>query len=323
MSDDWLGMDFSHVTPPLEYDPIAHEPARSEGRSEASESSDYRGYSFNFLYDFTSRTGLVSSFDCGTLGQREQIVAAFDQTALASHYPEFIHSISTPSVPPALSVEGGPADHGLSSWNSWLHNPIVIKLQQVVVMIKSVVTIKHANSSINLTWSAALEQRCLDFFSPSRFAKLIELYWSVWHPNVNILHRPTFDPTSCKPVLLAAMAIIGRLRCHVVCVHFDIAYTVLGACVSPDPIDNEDAKMLLNCVEEMVFTDDDFCRDIDSPVSGEDAPPVTSLDNRRRLQALQAAYIVCLYQNWEGTDAAKRRIRRHRFGTVISVSVMA
>ncbi|EGS17106.1 uncharacterized protein CTHT_0074360 [Thermochaetoides thermophila DSM 1495] len=272
MPDDWLGMDFSHVTPPLEYDPIAHEPARSEGRSEASESSDYRGYSFNFLYDFTSRTGLVSSFDCGTLGQREQIVAAFDQTALASHYPEFIHSISTPSVPPALSVEGGPADHGLSSWNSWLHNPIVIKLQQVVVMIKSVVTIKHANSSINLTWSAALEQRCLDF-SP--------------HPG---------SPSSLSST---------------------------GACVSPDPIDNEDAKMLLNCVEEMVFTDDDFCRDIDSPVSGEDAPPVTSLDNRRRLQALQAAYIVCLYQNWEGTDAAKRRIRRHRFGTVISVSVMA
>lgn len=34
---------------------------------------------------------------------------------------------------------------------------------------------------------------------------------------------------------------------------------------------------------------------------------------------MQAAYIVCLYQNWEGSDQAKRRIRRHRFATLVSV----
>ena len=69
------------------------------------------------------------------------------------------------------------------------------------------------NSTISLTWSPALEQRCLHFFSPPRFAKFIELYWSVWHPNVNILHRPTFDPTSAKSVLLAGMALIGKPAC--------------------------------------------------------------------------------------------------------------
>jgi hypothetical protein len=92
-----------------------------------------------------------------------------------------------------------------------------------------------------------------------------------------------------------------------------------GACVSPDPVDNEDAKVWFNCVEEMVFTDDDFCRDIESPVSSDSAVPLSTPANRRKLQALQAAYIVCLYQNWEGTDASKRRIRRHRFSTVVSV----
>jgi hypothetical protein len=30
---------------------------------------------------------------------------------------------------------------------------------------------------------------------------------------------------------------------------------------------------------------------------------------------------VCLYQNWEGTDASKRRIRRYRYSTVVSVCV--
>ncbi len=92
-----------------------------------------------------------------------------------------------------------------------------------------------------------------------------------------------------------------------------------GACVSPDPVDNEDARMWFNCVEEMVFADDDFCKDIDPPAVTDISIPVNTPANQRRLQALQAAYLVCLYQNWEGTDASKRRIRRHRFSTVVSV----
>jgi hypothetical protein len=71
----------------------------------------------------------------------------------------------------------------------------------------------------------------------------------------------------------------------------------------------------------MVFTDDDFCRDIDPPSDNDIALPVNTPANRRKLQALQAAYLVCVYQNWEGTDAGKRRIRRHRFSTVVSVGV--
>jgi hypothetical protein len=77
--------------------------------------------------------------------------------------------------------------------------------------------------------------------------------------------------------------------------------------------------MWFNCVEEMVFTDDDFCRDVD-PLAGSDITlPINNLANRRKVQALQAAWIICLIQNWEGTDASKRRVRRHRFSTVVSV----
>jgi hypothetical protein len=70
--------------------------------------------------------------------------------------------------------------------------------------------------------------------------------------------------------------------------------------------------MWFNCVEEAVFADEDFNRDPDSPFN-----PVR---DRQKIQGLQAAYMVCLYQNWEGTDASKKRIRRHRFSTVVSVS---
>lgn len=95
--------------------------------------------------------------------------------------------------------------------------------------------------------------------------------------------------------------------------------TSSGACVSPNPQDNEDARIWFNCIEEMVFTDDDFCSDVEPTA---ETSPQSVLSSWRKLQALQASYIVCLYQNWEGTDASKRRIRRHRFGTVVSVSLL-
>jgi hypothetical protein len=80
--------------------------------------------------------------------------------------------------------------------------------------------------------------------------------------------------------------------------------------------DNENARILFNCVEEMAFADDDFNSETLS-TSDPAFDPATSLG---KIQAIQAGYIVCLYQNWEGTDTSKRRIRRYRYNTVISVS---
>lgn len=320
--DDWLAIDFSHAGPPAGLGSVPYEPS---GTSNSS-GPDYHGYSFRFLSDFTSRTGLVSSFECATLAQRQQIVSAFHHSYLEQQHPEFLGFVpplltepeEAASQPLGLILSGVTPDHELASWSFWLHNPIVIKLQQVVLLIKNMVMAKPNNSSITLTWSFPLEQSCLQFFSPSRFAKFIELYWSVWHPNVNILHRPTFDPENSKPILLAVMALIGKVLLPLTSENGIL--TALGACVSPDSVDNEDARAWFNCVEEMVFADDDFCRDIDPPPVSDTASPI-SKPVRRKLQALQAAYIVCLYQNWEGTDAGKRRIRRHRFGTVVSVRI--
>jgi hypothetical protein len=96
---------------------------------------------------------------------------------------------------------------------------------------------------------------------------------------------------------------------------------VAGACVSPDANDNEDARVWFNCVEEMVFTDDHLSSDLVAADTDEYATASSVATTRQKLQVLQAACIVCLYQNWEGTDASKRRIRRYRFSTVVSVSL--
>lgn len=181
------------------------------------------GYSFHFLADFTSRSGLVESYDCGTLTQRKEVVSSYYQWYM---HTEGVLAAPVPSLhaeePLGASTEfrdpaedtflcAGHLSSGFSGWqHSWLDNPIVVKLQQIIMRIKEVVTNRPRNSSVTLAWSPAIERRCLHFFSVERVGKFLELYWSGWHPNVNFLHKPTFDPVNTPTTLLAAMALIGE-----------------------------------------------------------------------------------------------------------------
>lgn len=131
--------------------------------------------SLRFLEKFTSNTGFVDSFDCGTESQRASILS------------------------PTLLGSAG-----------WLDNSLSLKTHQILLLVKEVVTIKPRNSAVSLDWSPVLEQMCLEFFSPPNLRKYLEFYWSIWHPNVNIVHRPSFDPVQAKPAVLATMALIGR-----------------------------------------------------------------------------------------------------------------
>ncbi|KAL5360219.1 hypothetical protein BJX96DRAFT_175083 [Aspergillus floccosus] len=240
-----------------------------------------RPYFFHFLDTFTSKTGFVSSFDCGTLYQRQDVL---DEIRLQRQQQD----PGNPEPFPSGGQEHTPL-YGVSS--QWLNDPLAIQTHQILLLIKEVVTIKPRNSCVRMSWSQEVEQQCLQFFSPTNLRGYIELYWSIWAPNVNFLHRPSFDATSAKSILLATMAIIG-------------------ACVSPHEGDCRNARMWFNCVEEAAFADDDFNRD---PIT-----PFQPTRDRSKMQALQAAYMVCLYQNWEGADISKKRIRRHRFSTVVS-----
>ncbi|CAG7557605.1 unnamed protein product [Fusarium equiseti] len=236
------------------------------GNFQIHEDNNLDNYRFHFLDNFTRRSGLVDSFDCGTYDQRVQVVARFLET----------------DVP----------------YDALLSDPLVSQTHQILLNIKEVVTVKPRNSVVELEWSTVLEQTCMQFFSPRNLRKFLALYWHVWHPNVNFVHRSTFEPAKAKSILVAAMALIG-------------------ASVSPNEADNEQAKMWFNCVEEMIFTDDDFCND---SLDGESTPGLDPSANVSKIQALQAAYMVCLYQGWEGTETSKRRIRRFRFSTVISMA---
>lgn len=258
------------------------------------------GYSLPFLDRFTSNTGLISSFDCGTQEQREQVASALEleKFDILQHTSTILpqpHLKFNP-ISPLLFNGISDANNSDSIPNDWLSEPLSLKTHEIIILVEEVVTVKPRNSPVTLEWSPCLKSACLQFFSPANLRKYLGFYWAIWHPNVNFVHRPTFDIVSAKPALLAAMAL-------------------MGACVSPDMPDNEDARMWLNCVEEIVFIDDDFNSDLGYPVSGGNISI-----HRPKLQALQAAYIVCLYQNWEGTDSSKSRIRRFRFANLVSTA---
>lgn len=183
--------------------------------------------SLRFLESFTRNTGFLDSFDCLTVEERTLAYTAFTTKLAASVMPG---------------------------------DDLLIKSHAIVTLIKETVETKPRNNPVTLTWTPVLETLCMDFFSPYKIRLWLELYFAIWHPNVNYMHRPTFAPRSSKPSLIGAMCIIGAL-------------------VSPIESDRDSARVWMNSVEEMVFRDDDVCYD------GERS---TSFPSAQRLQAVQA-----------------------------------
>lgn len=186
-------------------------PAEIPAICEPSISNEESRQSLRFLDKFTSNTGLVSSFDCGTPEQREYLSAELDrhisfqlQQRIMS-LPALGMNVPT-SILDAISDSSSTDDFPLD----WFNDPLSLKTHEILLLIEEVVTIKPRNSSVTLDWSPALKSACLQFFSPSNLRRFLGFYWAIWHPNVNFIHRPTFDPLAAKPTVLAAMALIGR-----------------------------------------------------------------------------------------------------------------
>lgn len=163
--------------------------------SQGHDRTQLDNYSFHFLDNFTKRSGLVDSFDCGTRAQRAQVVTSFLENE--GHAPALQSPIPLLANP---SISRMPD----------LHDPLIIQTHKILLNIKEVVTVKPRNSVVELEWSAILEQKCMQFFSPYNIRKFLTLYWHIWHPNVNFVHLPTFEPTTAKSILVTTMALIGE-----------------------------------------------------------------------------------------------------------------
>ncbi|KIW21265.1 hypothetical protein PV08_01845 [Exophiala spinifera] len=270
-------------------------------------SQDVRKQRFQFLNDFTSHYGLAQSFGCGTLAQRSHMLSGCwecQSTGRDDAFGTFLQSSPSDLVPfntlPYLEHDTWDGnDCGVARIaSSWISDPYAAVTNDITSLIRKVVVVKSRRSIVTHEWTPLLHHMSLRFFSPPQIRKYLSLYWGFWHPQVNFIHKPTFDVLASKSILVAAM-------------------TLIGACLSPDAEDRDNAKMWLNCVEELVFTDDDLLEDSDFSVEYGSKHFNSS---RNRLQALQAAYLVVLFQNWEGVDKSRRRVRRERFSTIVSVA---
>lgn len=173
-------------------------------------------HSLTFLDSITKDAGLVHSFECGTQEQREQVLRELELQPLCDNLDESVSTLSSHPITEddCLNIPGqeilGLLDTPKSWSQVWLDNPLSLKTHEILLLVKAVIEVKPRNSPVELNWSPALENECLQFFSPSNLCRFLGLYWAIWHPNVNFVHRPTFDPMSAKPTLLAAMTLIGR-----------------------------------------------------------------------------------------------------------------
>lgn len=312
---------------------------------------------FTFLSRFTSATGLANCFECGTLSERQNLVEehlrmqqpsrrhsgagterytslASDQTpplyrtqsssvqddfwpqhesvrlgtsrhplpavsleALSMHvFPDQRQSLGLDAATNGVIVSYG-SDDSDSRWSGWSSDELALKTHEIVASIKDITCSKPRGSKITLTWSPLLQSMCYDFFSPNNLRKFLLLFWCCWYPNCPIVHKPTFVASSASPMLVASM-------------------TLIGACMSPDSHDHTGANVWLTSVEEVVFSENAL---YDGWFRGSTDSPRDRMKVFGTLQIVQAAFLVCLLQVWEGSQESKRRIRRHRLAIAVAV----
>ena len=160
------------------------------------ENSTSRTSLLRFLDNFTKHTGFVDSFECGELSDREAATRDIEHRMGAGH-----------NEPGDLKL------HDLQQ-----------QAQNIVILIQETIACKKRNSAIELTWTYDVEAACVSFFSPWNLCRFVEIYWAVWHPNVNLVHRHSFDIINARELLLVSMALIGTSRTHremYVCIHAD------------------------------------------------------------------------------------------------------
>ena len=189
------------------------------------------------------------------------------------------------------------ASFGIGMMVEWLEDPLFNQTKDLWNMFRKTVAITpsaNGPSTADIGGdTGGVDARYLHFFCPSNIRRFLGFFWDQWYPHCPILHKPSFDATRVPIILLAPMVL-------------------LGACMSPSDGDNNQAKVLLDAAETIIFS---------NPLLSVDLVDRRDVDDSiLPLKVMQAAYLICLLQNWEGDGTVKRRIRQQRLIAIIAVS---
>ncbi|KAL3461551.1 hypothetical protein BJX64DRAFT_277716 [Aspergillus heterothallicus] len=251
----------------------------------------------DFLAHFTSENGMGTFLAPETLEERQKLILRHEsESHTAGRGSSIASTILVSSV--AQTIEP-----------SMLHittsedlDPLTARTYEILHHLHNIITAKTSNSVVKLDWTPRIESAARSFFSPTNITRYLDYFWSLWYPNCPFVHRASFDPQTAPPALLCVMVIIG-------------------ACVSPHTEDPVTARMWLNFVEELAFSDSSFWEEKDDTGGGK----AVVLDQyigrkKKRLECIQTAYLVCSLQKREGDGEARARVRRYRHATMVMLA---
>ncbi|KAJ5688988.1 hypothetical protein N7462_003380 [Penicillium macrosclerotiorum] len=241
----------------------------------------FRAENLEYLAYFTSTKGMSSFTDQASFSRRQKIISEAYERKLRNE------TLNT-----KLSKTGNKKIQ--KSPIKWTPDPLSLRSNEIVGLMRSVISNKKNDEIIKLEWSPQVQHLCSYFFSPRNIRRFLEYFWSLWYPHCPIVHKPLFDTSSVLTPLLCVMVVIG-------------------ACLSPYKEEPEISRTWIDSIEELVFSNECF---------GSDAKPFQDDENskKERVQYIQASYLVCSLQKREGTEEAQARMRRFRHVSMVALA---
>ncbi|KAM5351006.1 hypothetical protein ACJ41O_003729 [Fusarium nematophilum] len=277
-----------------------------------------------FLATFTSSHGMVNSFQCPNTLARKQIFSTLAQPRRAlpaasgqtksprsmkpalpwgSSQPiqrpgmmSFVDNQNDwrrPALPPSgIIIDDLPTESALSH-----PHPLTSKAREIIQGVRAAICNKSQFRETSTSWSQSRERSCARFFSPLNLERFVGAFFKLWYPNWPVFHLPTFVATQRSAQLIAGLVLIG-------------------ACVSPEKSDHDQAMSWMEAVEDWIFSDPDFCED---PIpQTDDEFQLSQVETR--LDSLRAAYAILIIMTWEGSEKQMTRGRRTRFSQMVGVA---
>lgn len=185
---------------------------------------------------------------------------------------------------------------GLTSPMAMALEPRAFEIRQLLLTTASTLSTEFPQS-INLLQLAS----DIDLLTHTELEHCINLYFANYHRHCPIVHRPSFQPTVAPiPLILGMVA--------------------LGAMYSQERAKVHWMKNLLDVMEAYMFSWPGLKDDYSGFFTLAEAPDEETLDFQ--FQIFQGAYLMVVVQFFSGNLSGRRRARRQRFTTVISVCTL-
>lgn len=239
---------------------------------------------FDFLLKFTRAAGVNEAYNCNRLFMADELYdhsASQDSTTQTNLDPYLLGGDYPWSDKDRvpLTIFNSPAKGGL------VDDALRLQSSRIWEMLLPLCN-EQTEGSVTMA-------DVISFFAPENILHFVDIFWDRWYPHCLIFHRPTFKIESCSPLLLTNMVL-------------------MGGCTSPYKADRHIARSLLDIAERIVFSQPMFSTTA-TRAEGIDQPHFS------QISTLQATYLICIMQKWEGTNGSKIRIQRDQFTKFVSV----